>query len=102
MSTTLSRIDWASKRKTRTIEVPEGSITLKALSVGQLSSIKDGDNDNVVKLLSMTIVDEGGQQIYTTEEDLKNLSEMSVSTMKILSDAATELNKSEQATKAEA
>lgn len=90
----LGKVDFASKRKTVTVEVPEleGSFILRALSLAQLDSLKEGEANNTAKLLAMAIVDEQGQRLYTTEEDIANLSEMSVSVMQLLSNAATTLN----------
>jgi DNA-binding ferritin-like protein len=88
------KIDFKSKRRTVSIDVEElgETITLQALSVTQLNSLNGEEVHHIPKLLSLAIVDENKQRIYTTDEDILNLAEMSVSVMKQLSDAAAVLN----------
>ena len=88
----MGKIDFASGRKTVTVEVPEldTSFRLRALSMGQMNSLKTGDDDSGVKQLALSIVDESGLRIYTSDEDIPNLREMSLGVFKLL---IGELNK---------
>lgn len=88
-----NKINFAAARKTVDVEAPEGLIRLRALSVAQLQSLSGEEAFNVAKQLAMAIVDpETGQRIYTTDEDLDNLKEMSVTTSKLLIDALNDLH----------
>jgi hypothetical protein len=80
----------ASARKTVTVDIPEleCAVILKELSIAQLGNL---DNDTV-KQLAMMIVDEQGNRIYTSEEDLANLAELSASVSTRLLVAAAKLN----------
>ncbi len=93
MSQTLGRIDFAAARNIIKVEVPElgGSFNLRALSIAQMNIVKQSDND-AAKHLALVIVDDQGQQMYQTAEEIANLSEMSYSAMKILVDAMNEQN----------
>lgn len=80
----------AAKRKTVKVEVKElgCSVILRELSISQLNSI---DTD-LTKQLAMTIVDENGTRVFTSEEDIKELSEMSASVATFLIKEAAKLN----------
>ena len=71
------KINFAAKRKTVTVDVAEldDSITLRTLSVGQITALNDSDEKNPAKQLALAIVDDDGQQVYdpNSEEDLANL-----------------------------
>jgi hypothetical protein len=89
------RIDFAGKRKTVSVEVPEleTTIRLRALSVAQLQALQENDPQNGIRLLSWAIVDESGQRIYgDTESDLAELKEMSVTVSRLLIDELNRLH----------
>lgn len=77
-------------RKTITVEVAElgCSVILRQLSVAQLASL----SSDLTQQLALTIVDEQGQRIYTTAEDIQALSEMSATAASLLIEQATALN----------
>ena len=91
MNKILSRdLSLAAARKTITVEIPEleCAVILRELSLAQLSKL---DNDTVHQL-AMMIVDENGERLYTTDEDLANLAEMSAGVSTRLLVAAAKLN----------
>ncbi len=97
MSSTNGRIDFAARRKTIDVEVPELEcmFTLRALSVEQLRRIAEMKDDvsGSIKELFYAIVDkETGQRKFTTPEDLLNLTEMSFSVGRILQEALNRLH----------
>lgn len=94
MSNTLGRIDFAARRRTVRVEIPEleGSFVLRELSSDQLDGLKADDPRKTTSLLALSIVDDDLRRIYTSEEDVANLSEMSVGTRKALSEAMATLN----------
>lgn len=88
------RTNFAAMRRSTTVDIPEYGCVfrLRALSVSQLMQLK-GDTDNIPKLLACMLIDESGNQIYSTSDsDLAELGEMSLSAMKLLVDAAGTLN----------
>jgi hypothetical protein len=93
MSRILGRGDkLASKRKTITVEIPEleCSIILRELSwKGIVSS--EGDTN---KRLAMMIVDENGEQVYQTDEEIDSLSDMGATAYARIAAEAGKLNKS--------
>lgn len=95
MSNTLGKIDsFADKRKIITVDIPEfgGSFRLRELKYEQTQTVDADDPQRLFKLLSLAIVDDAGQRIYTTDEDIANLSEMGMGAFNALVDAAGELN----------
>lgn len=96
MGTLLNRdTRFASMRRTVQVEIADPSCTviLKELSVSQLATL---DND-IPKQLALMIVDEAGERIYTTEEDIRNLREMSAAMSTRLMVEAARLNGISQA-----
>ena len=86
----LGRLDFAGLRKRVTVDVPEleGSVNLRALSVGQLTALKGDDPNNLARQLALAIVDEDGKRIYADDEqDIENLNQMSVTAFRTLIDA---------------
>ncbi len=91
------KINFRSSRKVKTVEIPEleCSITLAALTVGQMRHLKEGDENNIPRQLAMAIIDpETGSQVYDPEnaEDIDNLNAMPLSIFSPLIDALNELN----------
>lgn len=87
----LSRVvNLAAKRKTVTVELPElgVSVILKELSAGQIRSIEK----DIVQQLAMSIVDEAGERIYVSEDDIRALAEMPIHSANILAEHFMELN----------
>lgn len=96
MSKILSRgVNLGAARKTMLVEVPELECTviLRELSISQISNI---DKD-ITQQLALMIVDEQGQRVYTSAEDLANLAELSASVSTRLLTAAAKLNGISQA-----
>lgn len=96
MSKILSRgVNLGAARKTMLVEVPELDCTviLRELSISQISNI---DKD-ITQQLALMIVDEQGQRVYTSPEDLANLAELSASVSTRLLTAAAKLNGISQA-----
>jgi len=95
-----SPLNFAAARKTVRVQVPEldefgvTEIILRELSVKQLGQM---DNQDITKQLSLMIVDENGERIFTSDEDLRNLSEMSAKITTRLITAAAKLNGISQA-----
>ena len=90
-------LKFLSKRKTVEVEIPEleCKVILRELSFIELRKIGQNgttDNDDQTTLLAMMIVDQNGNRVYTTEEDLKNLAEMPFRIWLKLVQAANELN----------
>jgi len=85
----LSRgFDFASKRKIKIVDVPEleCKVILKKLSIGQLDEL---END-ITKQLALMIVDEHGDRIYVTPDEIAILREMeSEVAMRLLKEAST-------------
>lgn len=91
MNKTLTRgVNLGAARKTVKVDAPEldCEIILRELSVAQITAI---DKD-VIKQLALMIVDETGQRIFTTDEDMANLAELSASVSTRLLMAAAKLN----------
>lgn len=80
----------AVKRKTVTVEVPEleCSVILRELSYGQLKQI----DDDVAKQLSLMIVDESGERVFSTDEEIAQINEFSAATVTLLIQSAAQLN----------
>ena len=85
----------ARARRIITVEAPEWDcvVRLRELSAGQL---RDLDAD-VSKQLSLMIVNDEGERIYTTDEDIAELREMSAVLQNRLLTAAATLNGVSQA-----
>lgn len=82
--------NFAARRKTIEIYIPELEKTfrLRALKTGQgLELPRD-----TVRLLALMIVDANNQLIFTSEEDIQNLSEMDINIGLRLIQAAQDLN----------
>lgn len=92
----MNKINFAAKRKTVDVRVDEldTTITLRALSVEHINQVKkEHDEMDTIKELALSIIDkETGERIYTTEEDVKNLSEMSITVFSQLVDALRQVN----------
>lgn len=90
---TLGRIDFAAQRRIVTVEIPElqGSFRLRQLSVSHLNTVSTDAPDRLSRLLALAIVDDNGEQIYKSEEDIANLKEMSISIFNPLIDAYNDL-----------
>ncbi len=91
------KINFRVSRKLKTVEIPEleCSITLAALTVGQMRHLKEGDESNIARQLAMAMVDpETGGQIYDPDnaDDIDNLNAMPLSIFSPLIDALNELN----------
>ncbi len=91
------KINFRVSRKLKTVEIPEleCSLTLAALTVGQMRHLKEGDENNIPRQLAMAIIDpETGAQLYDPEnpEDIDNLNAMPLSIFSPLIDALNELN----------
>jgi hypothetical protein len=89
------KIDFGARRRTILVEVPELGETfrLRALSVAQVETIREfGGRDTAVHQLAMAIVDDQGQRLYTTDEDLANLREMAITVSQILVTALNSLH----------
>jgi len=88
------RINWAAKRKTKDIYIDEieDTIRIRALSAKQLDNLSDEDRTKTVYLMALSIVDKDLQPIYTTEEDMAELTEMSIAVRKKISDEIGLLN----------
>lgn len=84
-------INFAAARKTVRVECPEleGTFILRALSIAQL---KEVDTSDVAQQFALMIVDESGARVFTSEEDIQNLREMSAGLSTRLQEAAMELN----------
>lgn len=84
------KIDFAARRKTVTVEVPEleTSFRLRALSMAQWKELRESQSDNGLHQLAAAIIDENGQTQYTAEE----LYEMSGTTFSTLIDALNSLH----------
>lgn len=94
MSDVLGRIDFAAKRKTIRVYIPEfqGNVILRELGVGHSFLLK-ADPDNLARELIYAIVDEDGNQIYQdTPEDIANMNGMSLSVSNRLFKALAELH----------
>lgn len=91
MSNTLGReAILAAKRKTVSVECPElgGAVVLKELSISQLQKL---DKDVTAQLAQM-IVDETGNRLFTTAEEIIALGELSAGVTTRLIQAAARLN----------
>lgn len=87
--------DLLKLRKTVRVELPETDCTviLREMGYGQLMSLDtDEDRRDVVKQLAMMIVNEDGDLIFTTPEDLKRLAELGRKAIVTLAEAAGTLN----------
>lgn len=86
--------DWASLRNTVTVEPPRlgQSVILRQLSVTQWAIL----GEDIVQQLAFSIVDEAGQRIFTTDEDIKNLSEMPADIGKFIVGEMVKLNGASQ------
>jgi hypothetical protein len=94
------KLNFAARRKTVTVEVPELGATfhLRALSVGQVRQLRRSENDPndamlQVAMLALAIIDDAGNGIYTTsEDDLANINEMPFTAFDKLISALNELH----------
>jgi len=88
------RINWAAKRKTKDIYIDEieDTVKIRALSASQLDGLSDEDRSKTVTLMALSIVDKDLQRIYTTDEDMAELKEMSIAVRKQISDEIGLLN----------
>ena len=80
----------AQMRKTVDVECPEWSlqVRLRELSAGQLPQL----DQDVSKQLALMIVDDNGDRIYVTPEQIDQLREMPAMLQQRLLEAAAELN----------
>jgi hypothetical protein len=87
------KIDFASKRKMRTVYIAElgETVHIRSLCVDQLDLMGEHAGNKAV-LLSHLLVDENGERIYTTDEDLTNLGQMPLSAFMKINQVAEELN----------
>jgi len=88
---TLNRsMNLAQRRRTVTVEASEWDvqIRLRELAAGQLREL----DQDVSKQLSLMIVDDAGNRIYQTEEDVAELREMPALLQQRLLEAAAKLN----------
>lgn len=87
------KIDFASKRKLRTLYLEElgETVHIRSLCVDQLDLMGEYAGHKAT-LLSHLLVDENGQRIYTSEEDLANLGQMPLGAFMKINKAAEELN----------
>lgn len=83
--------NFAAKRGTVVVPCPEleCSIILRELSLAQL---KEVDKDDTAAQLALMIVDESGERVFKTAEDMANLNGMSASISTRLLKAAAKLN----------
>jgi hypothetical protein len=84
-------IQFAQYLKTVTVELPEYecAVILRQLNCGQSLTL---DPKNIVLYVAMMIVDENGNRVFTTDEDLANLANMSSLVFDRILTAANELN----------
>ena len=87
---TYGRVDFAARRPTCTVDVPELDMQfrLRSLSFGELRRILD-TGDDPFEALALAIIDDDGNRIY--EHDIENLREMSVGVFRILNGALRNL-----------
>lgn len=80
----------AQRRRTAIVEAPEWEcqIRLRELSAGQLREL-DAD---VSKQLSLMIIDDNGERVYKTDEDIAELREMPAAMQERLLKTAAKLN----------
>lgn len=94
MGKTSGKINFASKRKIKSIDVEDdaleggASFRLQSLNVGQLGGLKEGSVTDTAQLLALSIVDDAGQQLYTVDE----IREMPLSIYTPLMQVMNELN----------
>ncbi len=67
-------IDFLKSRKVVKVELPDigRTVLIRELSIKQLAQ----SGKDLVAQLALMIVDEGGNQVFTTENDMANLAEM--------------------------
>ena len=94
MGTTLGRLDFAAMEKFTTVEFPElgGSFRLRSLIVNDIKYMRDGDERDLAKQLAFAIVDDAGERIYTTDEDIENLRRMPLTIFQPLINALNALH----------
>lgn len=85
----------AAKRKTQAVEVPElgGAVLLQQLSYRQIENI----SRDAIEQLALTIVDEEGNRLFATKEEVDSLRDLSSTAITQLMSAATRLNGVSQA-----
>jgi hypothetical protein len=87
---TAGAVDFAALRKTISVDVPALNVTvlLRELSIAQLRGI---END-LTKQLALMIVNEAGDRVFKTKEDMEKLSELSAAAGTLLIKEAGKLN----------
>lgn len=95
METLTRSMSLAHKRKTVTVECPEWDckVILRELSHGQMREL----NPDPVLQLSLMIVDDEGNRVYKSDDDIAELREMSWLLLRRLIEAAADLNGISQA-----
>lgn len=90
MGNILGRVDFAARRKTVKVDIPElgGYYNLRAICAGDI--VMPGSRD-LIQQLAMCIVDDEGTRIYG-DEDADNLRQMSPQIFQRLVDAFNELH----------
>ena len=93
---TLNRsMSLAQKRRTVIIQAPEWDcqVILRELSAGQLREL----DQDISKQLSLMIIDDSGNRVYSSSEDIAELREMPAALQNRLLEAAAVLNGLSQA-----
>jgi hypothetical protein len=87
---TAGAVDFAALRKTISVDVPDLNVRvlLRELSIAQLRGI---END-LTKQLALMIVNEAGDRVFKTKEDMEKLSELSAAAGTLLIKEAGKLN----------
>ena len=90
------KMHFGSRRKTISVYIPELDTTLhlRAMSFNQARELRSmpGDPADPIKQLWFCLVDENGNRTHTTEDDLRDLAEMSVMVFDPLMKAINEIH----------
>jgi hypothetical protein len=89
------QMNFEARRKTKTVDIPEWgcAVILRELSIAEAQQLlTDPAMRDPARQLALSIVDENGQRLFTSDDDIANLARMSSTVAARLIEQATELN----------